>query len=77
MVEHYLETLRTKFWVVNTVTKVVHLPGVSESSCDNTHWHTICGCHMDSLHIAENTESRQDPSANGFKLRVTRSTRLR
>ena len=43
MVEHYLETLRTKFWVVNSLTKVVHLPGVSESSCDNAHWHTICG----------------------------------
>ena len=43
MVEHYLETLRTKFWVVNSLTKVVHLPGVSESSCDNTHWRTFCG----------------------------------
>ena len=37
------EPLPTKFWVVNSLTKVVHLPGVSESSCDNTPWHTICG----------------------------------
>ena len=43
MVEHYLETLRQKFWVVNSVTKVVHLPGVSEISVDSTHWHTLCG----------------------------------
>ena len=43
MVEYYLETLRTKFWVINAVIKVVHLPEISESSCDNTHWHTICG----------------------------------
>ena len=32
MVEHYLETRRQKFWVVNTTTEVVHLPGVSETS---------------------------------------------
>ena len=43
IVEHYLETLRQKFWVVNTVTKMIHLPGVSETSTDSTHWHTICG----------------------------------
>ena len=43
MVEHYLETLRRKFWVVNTNTKVVHLPGVSETSIDSTHWHSIRG----------------------------------
>ena len=43
IVEHYLETLRQKFWVVNTMTKMIHLPGVSETSTDSTHWHTICG----------------------------------
>ena len=36
MVEHYLDTLRQKFWVVNT-------SRVSETSTDSTHWHTICG----------------------------------
>ena len=42
MVEHYLETLRRKFGF-NTITKVVYLPGVSETSIDSTHWHSICG----------------------------------
>ena len=30
-VEYYFETLRRKCWVVNTITKEVHLPGVSET----------------------------------------------
>ena len=78
MVERYLETLRTEFWVVSTVTKVVHLAGVSESSCDNTRWRTICGWpYMDSLHIVENTGSRQDPSANGVSSYAKHKTSLR
>ncbi|CAE7028562.1 unnamed protein product [Symbiodinium natans] len=43
LVEHYLETLRTKFWVVNTTTKCIHIPGVPEVATENIHWHTICG----------------------------------
>ena len=42
MVKHCLETLRNKFWIVNTAIAVVHLPGSPEINMESTRWRTIC-----------------------------------
>ena len=41
MVKHYLETLRNKFWIVNTATGVVHLPGSPEINAEHALAHHL------------------------------------
>ena len=63
MVEHYLEwpTRRPKW---STYPESPSPPAIIRTGAPSADG------HMASLHIVENTESRQDPSANGvFKLR--------